>query len=319
VVLSDVGTPDLSVIVTVVDGTPALTLCLEALVCQLDPPSMEVIIPYDDTISEVGRLAERFPTIRFLDLGKIYHSKSTKNAFTPHTFFDRRRAAGLRAAKGRLLAMLEDRGRPQPDWARAMVDLHDATSYSAIGGAIENGASGALRWAVYFCDFGRFQPPIAEQDSEYLSDINICYKREALKSVRELWEHEYHEPTVNWALRRMGNHLHLSERPLVIQERSNIGFWSLVKERVHWGRTFGQIRGSETSSLGCALWAAACPLLPVLLFVRHFRRQIHKRRNIAQFVRAIPATVLLLCFWCVGEFVGYCRTAVDVRNRRDRY
>jgi hypothetical protein len=215
--------------------------------------------------------------------------------------------------------MLEDRGQPQPDWARSMMELHDNSGYSAIGGAIDNGANGSLRWAAFFCDFGRFQPPIEEcENPEYLSDINICYKREALDSIRDLWEHGYQEPTVNWALRRMGKRLHLSQRPLVIQERAKIDFWSLVKERVHWGRTFGQIRGRESSALKCLLWSVGCPFLPSLLFARHLRRQIQKRRNISEFVRAMPATFALLHLWCAGEFLGYCQSAIAGGKYRDR-
>jgi hypothetical protein len=63
--------PDLSVIVTVVDGDPALSRCVEALVNQTDAPSMEIIVPYDDTIAEVGQLAGRFPMVRFLVLGSL--------------------------------------------------------------------------------------------------------------------------------------------------------------------------------------------------------------------------------------------------------
>jgi hypothetical protein len=300
--------PDLSVIVTVVDGDPALSRCVEALVNQTDAPSMEIIVPYDDTIAEVGQLAGRFPMVRFLDLGSL-SDDGRQNAFTRHRLYDIRRSRGLRAATGRLLAIVEDRGWPRSGWARAVVDLHDASACAAIGGVIENGGRGALRWAVFFCDFGRFQSPIARDDPEYITDTNICYTREALEGVAGLWAERYQEPTVNWALRRKGLKLLLSERPVVVQERGAIDLWSVVQERVHWARLFGQIRGREASPLRCVTWAAATPMLPVLLFVRHLRRELHRGRNVREFVYASPLTALLLAFWALGELIGYVEAA----------
>src|SRR5437867_7886412 len=63
--------PDLSVVVTVVEGGAALTRCLEALSAQRNAPAMEVIVPVDDTIHEVNELAPRFPDFHFVDMGTI--------------------------------------------------------------------------------------------------------------------------------------------------------------------------------------------------------------------------------------------------------
>ena len=148
------SSPELSVVLTVVDGGSALVRCLEALGRQTNAPIMEVIVPYDETIAEVGDLADRFPAVQFLPMGTLSQVTAPENAFDAHDLFDRRRAGGLRAARGRLLAMLEDRGAPRSDWARAFVDLHHAMPHAVIGGAVENGADSRLLWAIFFCDFG---------------------------------------------------------------------------------------------------------------------------------------------------------------------
>src|SRR5687768_2787593 len=119
---ADRPAPELSVVVTVVEGEPALSRCLEALTRQDDAPSLEVLIPYDDTVSEVGDLKARFPQFQFISLGRIAADPAALNPFSEHELFDRRRSAGLAAARGRLIAMLEDRGAPRADWARAMAD-----------------------------------------------------------------------------------------------------------------------------------------------------------------------------------------------------
>src|SRR5262245_38387826 len=137
--------PELSIIITVIEGSHALSRCLEALARQNRPPSLEVIVPYDETISEVSSLAERFPSIFFMNLGSLADKGSAQNAFTQHVLFDLRRAAGLRAAKGDLIAMIEDRVQPRTDWAASMIDLHASHPAAVIGGAIDNGANDALR------------------------------------------------------------------------------------------------------------------------------------------------------------------------------
>ena len=306
--------PVLSVVVTVVEGDPALTRCLEALSMQTGAPDMEVIVAYDDAIPEVSELATRFPGVRFLDTGAISQGMC-RNAFAEHALYERRRAAGLRAATGRLVGMLEDRGWPRSNWATAVIELHDRTAFAAIGGVVEHGGRGALRWALFFCDFGRYQPRVREGDAEYLTDVNICYKREALEAVRDLWHESYQESTVNWGLRRRGYGLHLSQAPVVVEQRATVRLWHVIQERVHWARSFAHVRGREAGSpLTCVIWATATPILPLLLFVRHLQRQLRTRQHIPEFVRAIPATLTLLHSWSLGECIGYCEAARSLRQ-----
>jgi len=179
---------ELSVIVTVVDGGATLERCLRALEAQVDAPSLEVIVPYDDTIGDVAALAPRFPSVHFLPVGKIEAAGDSRSAYWEHVRYDCRRSRGLLAARGDLLAMVEDRGAPKPDWARIMARLHAEHPEGVIGGAIECRSPGALGRAVFVCDFGRYEPPLTVDSPEFLSDINICYKRTALERVREQLE-----------------------------------------------------------------------------------------------------------------------------------
>jgi hypothetical protein len=56
----------LSVVVTVVDGGETLARCLTSLATQQGGPSLEVIVPWDDSVPGMESLAARFPTFRFL-------------------------------------------------------------------------------------------------------------------------------------------------------------------------------------------------------------------------------------------------------------
>ena len=296
--------PDLSVIVTVVDGGDSLIRCLDALVGQEDAPHLEVIIPFDNTIAEVGGLATKYPDFLFLDLGSLADGPPS-NAYEEHELFDRRRSGGLLAAKGDLLAMIEDRGWPRPDWAREMMTAHSRYRDGVIGGGVESAARGMARWAIFFLDFGRYQTPFDTDNPEYVTDTNICYKRAALFQVKAIWRDKYQESVVNWALRDNDVGLRLEPGPKTVQQRSGLGFVDMAMERVHWGRTFGQVRARGASLPARLKWIAITLLLPVVLYVRNLRRQYRLGRHMKEFFMATPVMAYLLIFWSIGEFIGY--------------
>jgi hypothetical protein len=303
-------------VVTVVDGGTVLTRCLEALLAQVDAPPMEVIVPFDDSIKDVRELRQQFPDFHFLDMGEVIAPGRRVGAFVAHILYDRRRSEGLKVARGRLIAMLEDRGWPHSDWAASLVRLHEHMPHAVIGGAIECGSDGMLGRAVYDCDFGRYEPPLAGGDAEYVSDVNICYKRSALEVVRPLWESRYQEAEVNWALRSQGLRLLLSDQARVTEQRGPLHLMPLIAERVHWGRTFGHLRGRHGSRLASLCRAALAPLVPAILLFRHLRRQYGLRRRISEFVPRLPATLLLLICWSVGEALGELESISATRTPR---
>ncbi len=296
--------PDLSVIVTVVDGGETLSRCLDALTVQEDAPLLEVIIPFDSTIREVGALADKYPDYNFLDLGTLAE-RQPDNAYEEHELFDRRRAGGLRAARANLLAMIEDRGWPRPNWSSEMMAAHVKYDDGVIGGGVDSAAQGIVRWAIFFLDFGRYQTPFETDNPEYVSDTNICYKRAAIDGVEPLWRFKYQESVVNWALRDKKAGLRLEAGPKTVQQRLGIGFIEMAMERIHWGRTFGQVRARDASLPARLKWIAITPLLPAVLYVRNLRRQMRLGRHMREFVTATPVMLYLLMFWSIGEFIGY--------------
>lgn len=295
----------LSVVVTVVDGGETLVRCLAALARQVNPPTLEIIVPYDESVPGMAPVVAKFPTFHFLPIGQVDTRRPKDGPAGQHELFDRRRSAGLARARGQLVAIVEDRGVPRPDWARTLVEEHEKLPYAVVGGGVENGRDRTLNWAVYFCDFGRYQLPFQAGPREYVTDVNIGYKRRALDQTRELWKDRYHETTVHWALIRAGETLYLSDRFAVDQMRDNLSVGRLVGERVGWGRLFAYTRAREIGVVKRWLLAATAPLLPLVLFYRLARHQAAKRRTLGKFVTASPAVFLLLATWSLGEMIGY--------------
>jgi hypothetical protein len=296
--------PQLTVLITVIDGGDVLTRCLDAIGAQENAPPMRVIVPYDETIPEIAALADRYPAVEFLNLGALCDG-APKNAYEEHVVFDKRRSGGLAAAKSDLIALIEDRGWPQKDWARAMVDAHAAYPEGAIGGAIDCAAKTALNWAIFFADYGRYQAPFDTDHPDYASDTNICYKRAAVEATRSLWADQYREAEVNWAVRDRAGGLRLDAAPQTMQQRTPAKLGRVMNERLHWGRMYGQVRAEGVPFAGRLKWLIAAPILPVFLYVRHLRRQLRLGRHVGWFFLATPAMFYILFFWALGEFIGY--------------
>jgi GT2 family glycosyltransferase len=295
--------PEISVIMTIVDGGETLERCLGALAAQEGAGRMEVLIPFDASQPVGAEIRARYPAFHFIDLGRI--GDDPRNPFEEHAFYDRRRAAGLKAARAPLVAILEDRGRPAPDWARAMITAHGANPDGVIGGAVDCAPTDLRRWAIFFVDFGRYQAPFDSDRPEYVTDTNICYKRSALDATEHLWRNAYQESEVNWALRDKGAGLLLTPAPVTVQHRGNVSLKRMIAERFHWGRVYGQQRARGAGPGARLKWIASAPLVPLVLYLRHLLRQRRLNRHVGKYLAATPFIALLLVFWSIGELVGY--------------
>ena len=297
--------PTISVVLTIVDGGDVLRSCLQALANQDVSQPMEVLVPYDYLCSEAGEMAAEFPGFVFIDISDVHGGHRPKDGLELHHFYDVRRSEALKRSNGGLIAIIEDRGLPATDWASQMIALHDQFPHEVIGGAVENGIDRLWNWATFFCDFGRYQPPLGQDQPEYVTDTNICYKRGVLDKVWHLWEESYIEAELHWAIARDGGRLMLTDRARTRQIRPPVSASSRASERYHWGRMFGQVRGRDSSTVGRLKYIVFSPLLPAVLYWRHLRRQITKGHHVGWFLAATPLTLYLLTCWSFGELMGY--------------
>ena len=298
--------PALTVVVTVVSDTSEqsdtlhLDGCLEALRKQVNPPPMEVLVTCDARLPGIKELERRFPEVGFVAVEKLQTARSGSS----REHHDELRGIGIRKARAPLIALIEDVGRPDPNWAQALVKEH-AQAYAAVGGAMENGIDRPLNWALYFGDFGRYQNPVPRGPSPYVSDANVCYKRAALERVADAWRDSYNEARVHGALASRGEVLALSPDVIVFQHRLNLRLMAVLVERYVWGRSFAAVRVQGVTAARRAIYAVLCPVLPFVLFLRQLGNVLRTKRNRAAFLKALPVTFLLDIVWSYGEFVGY--------------
>lgn len=297
-------TPHLSIIVTIVDGGDVLRRFLQALVGQREAPTMQILVPYDDTIAAEARMAAEFPSTEWIPMGRMDTVRPVETAAGQHELYDMRRAAGLRRATGTLVGILEDRAPPRLDWASTMTRLHANLPHGVIGGAIECAPTDLLNWAFWACDFSRYGLPFESGPRRWVSDVNVCYKRRCMDETRDVWHTRFNEAKVHWTLMERGETLFLTHEAVVDYRTPYPSLWSVLPERFHWGRLFGCVRAKHVSALGRLRLVVTGPLLPFALLLRHVRTQV-KLGNAGRVMRSLPWMFPLLVAWTSGEVWGY--------------
>jgi hypothetical protein len=153
------------------------------------------------------------------------------------------------------------------------------------------------------CDYSRYSLPFAAGPVDWVSDVNVIYKRRALELTRSLWHERFHEPLVHWELQRRGEELRLDPSLVVDHHRAPAPLGRIVRERFAWGRLFGAIRARDLGLGRRVVLALASPLVPLVVLRRHARVQ-RRRGESGRLLRALPVLLLLLAAWSAGEAWG---------------
>jgi hypothetical protein len=301
------GSPVLSVVIAIVSDTTGppdarhLEPCLESLLCLKDAPPMEIVVPHLPTVAGIERVRKKYPQARFFEVRdlRLYTGKTGSREH-----HDEIRARGIAEATGDIVALIEDHGNAAENWGASVVAAH-REPVAAVGGAIENGIDRALNWAVYFCDFLRYQRPLPSGDSNIASDANVSYKRAVLRTIEGVWKEVFHEHSVNAALRAKGERVVLASDAVVYQHRLGLTLGLAMRERYVWGRSYAATRVGLASTSKRLFWSVFAPALPVLMLTRMTLMAWRKRRTMGAFFKAFPLTAALIVSWSWGELIGY--------------
>lgn len=280
----------LSVVVVPYAGIDTMRQALDALAVQEAAGPMEVLVPVDDE------------TAAWLAVGthpvhpRIVRLRGRRGPAA-------RRAAGVSASRGAIVAITEDHCVPDRDWAAALRRAHEG-GHAAVGGPVDKAEpDGAVGWALYLADYGRYMSPVREGLAESLTDCNVSYRRAALDAVQPAWADEFHETVVHRALRERGDTLWLSPAPRVRQRRSRTA-GALLRERYAHGRLYASTRIAGAPAHRRAALAALAPALPVLIAQRSLATALRAGR-IGRALLALPAILLAGGAWAAGEMSGY--------------
>ena len=270
-----------SAIVTSYRSPRVLEKCLAALVSQKD---VREIIVADCSPRNPGLdLQAKFPAVRFLHWD------------APRTVPQLRWAA-LSHVSGEIIGALEARCIPASDWAGSIAASHAShPECPAVGGPVYIDApASAFDWGLYYCEYGAYAPPLAEQYVSEISGANLSYKRALLEEEADLltagkWETELH---LRW--RRAGRKLWMSKAAISFQNTMTPA--TALRQRFAYGRGYAANRFGKQN----VNYAVVALCLPLLLTWRVGRKHFGW-----PFLRCLAWLLTLNTAWACGEFAGY--------------
>jgi GT2 family glycosyltransferase len=160
--------PLVSVVVCTRDGAATLDDCL-AGVAALRYPAVETIV-VDDGSTDASAAIAREHGARVIS--------------TPNRGLSAARNTGLYAARGEIVAYLDDDARPDPDWLTYVTATFTRTRHAAIGGPnLPPPGDGDTAACVANAPGGPAHVLLSDTDAEHLPGCNLAVRRDALLSI----------------------------------------------------------------------------------------------------------------------------------------
>jgi glycosyltransferase involved in cell wall biosynthesis len=281
--------PKLSIIVATVGSWAEIRVCLESLKKQSDSSRIELIIadgtgfglPDDEMYSNIVWLCKKRASIFQL------------------------RALGLERSRGDIIAFTEDHCRVAFDWAEQIIELHDRyPEMAAIGGVVENGATGSiLDWVHFLIANGPYMKPLRPDGADLLTgQANVSFKKRFLPAYMP--DSGIFQMFINRDLIKEGHKFMMSEKPVVWHVQS-LGLLGTCRMHFHTGRTIAGFRILKTSAIVRFFRLMSCAILPFFLVLRTFHTVHKKRRERFNLIMGLPYLCVLAFCHSVGESLGY--------------
>jgi glycosyltransferase involved in cell wall biosynthesis len=279
--------PELSVVITSVNGMPYLGDLLESL--QRNAPEAEVVVA-DSTDAEVRRAVEdRFPGVKLL-------------SFDEPKAVPELRAEGIAAAHAPYVAVVEDHALVPEDWARRLLDRH-GEGRSVVGGPVRNVRGRIRDWAGFFCEYSEHMEPMPGGPTDSLTGVNVSYDRRAIEVMGDLLREGRWETWLHPHLLASGVELY-AEPGASLDHAMDFGFRYFALNRFHYSRSYAAMRNPQ---LGWKriVYVLGSPALVPMMYARIARNVMRKRRHRLRFAVATPLILVYCCVWAAGEAVGY--------------
>jgi predicted dehydrogenase len=228
-------------------------------------------------------------------------------------------AAGLRRARGRVVALSEDHCFPEPEWAEALLRAHEG-EWSIVGPVMRNGNPRSMvSEADFVIGYGPWMAPMGPEEMEFLPGHNSSYKRDELLALGGRLERLMEAETVlhmEWSAQ--GKRLRVE--PAATARHVNYSLWrSWIQVQVLAGRLFGGLRAETWPRRRRLFYAAASPLIPAVRLWRSAKEFTRPGRSIWRLLRMLPALALGLTLDGFGQCLGYLLGPGDAMERLARY
>src|SRR6266511_2893621 len=205
----DLDCPRVSVIVCSRNGARTLHNCFEGL-SWVEYPNYEVIVVDDGSTDGTGAIAREygFRVIRADGVG-----------------LGAARNIGLEAAKGEIVAYLDDEAYPDPHWLTYLAAAFLTTSHAGIGGPnIPPPGNGFVADSVANSPGGPVHVLLSDAEAEHIPGCNLAFRKGALQAIGGFdprFRVAGDDVDVCWRLREEGSTLGFSPAAVVWHHRRN--------------------------------------------------------------------------------------------------
>lgn len=283
-------TVKLSVIIVSLYSHLSLRKCLDAILANDGRDNIEILVAHcsDEPIAD---LIDKYPNIRFIQ-------------FPQKVGIPFLAGAGIKQAKGEIVALTDASSEVGPGWINAIFEAHQS-QHLVIGGAVEvNKQMKPVDWAAYFCEYGQFMLPLKAGLADVLPGNNISFKRSVLERGTEYIEPEFWKTYWCEKLKDEGTDL-IAEPAMLIYYSKTFQIVPFFIRRFHHGRCFAGMRTSKSSAAKRMLYLGGSLILPFIFLYRTITTILAKKRFLNELVLSSPFIVLGIVFWSLGETCGY--------------
>jgi len=283
--------PTVSVVIASNRDKTLLHACIGSLLGQCQRLNAELLVARAGSAGDVTALAKTYPSVRFI-------------AAPPDAPIPQLRAIGMSQASGDVVALTEDHCIADDNWVEALTNSANADA-DVVGGGMDNARRArSIDWAAYFAEYGFFSADRPERGNgaPLLTGANIAYKRHVIGDVVQWAQQGEWENVAHSRLVAQGSMLRFARTAAMYQNQS-YSLFAFCLDRYTHGRDYARKRLVEEREAQRWLLFAASPLLPPLLTWRVARASA--RNRVGTFLRALPATLVFLTAWSLGEAVGY--------------
>ncbi len=282
--------PRISVVIASIVGAPFIDECLLSLEDQARTFAAEVIVVACGDTAYADRIRRKFAWVHVIHRPKR------------ETVPDLRRA-GVKEARGGIIAIIEEHCLAAPDWLEAAMDAHAGGGYGVVGGPVVDHAYKRVRdWVVYFCEYNGYLPPWTDGETYNLGSANIAYSRDVLLKYEQFLSGGYWEAGLHPRLIADGVKFR-SVPGMVVHHRGPFHYGYYLQQRYWFSRAFAGARQLPASRK--AVYFLVSPLVPFLLLARMAQRVVRQRCRLEKFAQALPLLIPVLMVYVAGEFVGY--------------
>jgi glycosyltransferase involved in cell wall biosynthesis len=283
---------NISVVVASLVGPPFIDNCLASLEEQARAVGAEVIVVACGDDAYAQRLRQQFPWVH------VVHQPAREGV--PEL-----RGRGVQAAKGDVIAIIEEHCTAAPNWLRTIQAFRPCEAHGVIGGPVVDHAYSRLRdWVVYFCEYNGAMPPAPDGPVFELNGANIAYTRQLLIDHRDLLAKGYWEAALHPVLLAEGVKF-VSVPGMMVHHRGPFQFGYYLRQRYWFSRAFAGARARKLPAWRRLAYLVAAPLVPPLLLARMAQRVWRKRCHVGKFAMALPLFVPALTSLVAGEWIGY--------------